>query len=162
MDFLSYFLNRLKQKTNLYYGLSLNIELSFNLKGYRLIGQCKRLSSKNYLIRLHAKLLKEFDKIYIKDVLTHEFAHAVQMELFAKSKPHQKEWKSIMETLSGVKYSAKEKVSYSLTRNTKCKTYHYACSCCEHQLSTIRHKRAAKGMIVYVCKKCNGVLKFIG
>ncbi|MDR2341828.1 MAG: SprT-like domain-containing protein [Campylobacteraceae bacterium] len=161
MDFLSYFLNSLKQKADLHYGLSLNIELSFNLKGYRLIGQCKKLSSKNYLIRLHAKLLKEFDKIYIKDVLTHEFAHAVQMELFTKSKPHQKEWKSIMETLNGVKYSAKEKVSYNLTKNTKCKTYLYVCSCCKHQLSATRHKRAAKGTMVYLCKKCNGVLKFI-
>ncbi|MDR3178376.1 MAG: SprT-like domain-containing protein [Campylobacteraceae bacterium] len=160
MDFLAYFLYRLKQKASFRYGLTLNIELSFDLKGYRLIGQCKKLSSKNYLIRLHAKLLREFSKVYIKDVLTHEFAHAVQMELFAKSKPHSEEWKNIMEVLSGVKYSKRDKVSYNLTKNTKRETYLYLCSCSEHELSSIRHKRVLKNTMVYVCKKCGGMLKF--
>ncbi|MDR1460218.1 MAG: SprT-like domain-containing protein [Campylobacteraceae bacterium] len=155
-------MHRLKQKTILYYGLSFNIELTFDLKGFRLIGQCKKLSSKNYLIRLHAKLLKEFNKIYIKDVLTHEFAHAVQMELFTKTKPHSKEWKKIVEILSGVKYAKRDKVRYNLAKNKECKTYLYMCSCSEHQLTSIRHKRVVKNTAVYMCKKCNKVLRFAG
>ncbi|MDR1554730.1 MAG: SprT-like domain-containing protein [Campylobacteraceae bacterium] len=162
MDFLSCFLGRLKQKANFHYGLSLSIELAFDLKGFRLIGQCKKLSSKNYLIRLHAKLLHEFNKIYIKDVLTHEFAHAVQMELFSKSKPHSKEWKHIVEILSGVQYAKRYKASYNLTNNRKYKTYPYSCSCREYQLTSVRHNKVIKNMMVYVCKKCNEILKFDG
>jgi SprT protein len=161
MDFLAYFLDSLKRKANSYYGLSLNIELAFNLKGFRLIGQCKKLSRKNYLIRLHVKLLKEFNKVYIKDVLTHEFAHAVQMELFAKTKPHSKEWKNIMEILSGVPYAKRDKVRYNLTKSKERKTYLYMCSCGEHQLTSIRHKRVVKNTSVYMCRKCNEVLRFV-
>jgi SprT protein len=160
MDFLTYFLHKLKQKAFLNYNLSLNIKLVFDLKGFRLIGQCKKISSKNYLIRLHAKLLDEFKAVYVKDVLTHEFAHAIQMELFAKSKPHSLEWKNIMETLSGVKYTKRDKVSYNLVKNRKYTTYLYRCPCSEHKLTSIRHKRVAKNMTVYVCKKCSGILKF--
>ncbi|MDR0407382.1 MAG: SprT-like domain-containing protein [Campylobacteraceae bacterium] len=161
MDFLAYFLDKLKQKASFYYGLSLKIELSFDLKGCRLIGQCKKLSSKNYLIRLHAKLLKEFNKIYIKDVLTHEFAHAIQMELFVKSKPHSKEWKNIVEVLSGVEYAKIDKVHYNLA-DKKRETYPYACSCSKYHLTSVRHKKVAKKRAVYMCKKCSGVLRFIG
>ncbi|MDR3347445.1 MAG: SprT-like domain-containing protein [Helicobacteraceae bacterium] len=160
MDLLVYFLNNLKQKTLKIYNLKLETAIKINLKGYRLIGQCVKISRKSYLIRLHANLLSEFKHEYIKDVLTHEFAHAVQMELFPKSKPHGAEWKSVMENLSGAPYK-KLTLNYRLQKSKTFKTYLYACTCQKHLLTSIRHNKITRGIMIYKCKKCGEILKFV-
>jgi SprT protein len=158
MDLLVYFLNELKRKAFIKYNLKLKTDVKINLKGSRLIGQCIKEGRKSYLIRLHIKLLREFGQKYIKDVLTHEFAHAVQMELFAKSKPHGREWKSVMESLSGAPYK-KSNINYSLKNDRIFKTYRYKCDCQEHLITSIRHNKIIRGSSVYKCKKCGQILE---
>jgi SprT protein len=155
------FLQKLLKQTEKLYDLKLNITIKTDLKGYRLIGQCKKISAKNYIIRLHKKLLEEFKERYLDDVLTHEFAHAVQMELYKKNKPHSKEWKSVVEALSGVQYNRRENINYNLKKNRRYKTYLYECSCGEHNLSAIRHNRVVKNIMLYKCKKCGSKLRFL-
>ncbi|MDR1975353.1 MAG: SprT-like domain-containing protein [Campylobacteraceae bacterium] len=158
MDLLVYFLYELKQKALTTYNLKFKTALNINLKGYRLIGQCVKKGRKSYLIRLHGKLLNEFKQEYIKDVLTHEFAHAVQMELFTKTKPHGKEWKSIMETLSGKAYK-KSNINYCLPKNRTLKTYLYKCACSQHSITSIRHNKITRGIMTYKCKKCGQIIQ---
>ncbi|MDR0762140.1 MAG: SprT-like domain-containing protein, partial [Campylobacteraceae bacterium] len=153
MDLIVYFLNDLKQKALVKYNLKIKTTIKINLKGSRLIGQCVKEDKKSYIIRLHAELLKRFREHYIKDVLTHEFAHAVQMELFIKSKPHGREWKSIMESLNGVPYK-KSNINYRLKNSRTFKTYRYKCACCEHIITSIRHNKIIRGESIYRCKKC--------
>ncbi|MDR2789835.1 MAG: SprT-like domain-containing protein [Campylobacteraceae bacterium] len=156
---LVYFLNKLKQKTLTAYNLRLETVININLKGCRLIGQCIKKGRKKYLIRLHGKLLKEFKQEYIKDVLTHEFAHAVQMELFAKSKPHGKEWKGIVEKLNGAPFK-KSNINYQLNKGRAMKTYLYKCACGEHHISAVRHNKITRNIMIYRCKKCGEIIKF--
>jgi SprT protein len=159
MDLLVYFLNDLRQKALVKYNLKIKTAVKINLKGSRLIGQCIKEGRKSYIIRLHAKLLKNYRARYIKDVLTHEFAHAVQMELFNKSRPHGREWKSVMEGLSGVLYK-KTNIDYCLKNDRTLKTYRYRCSCQEHFITSIRHNKIIRGDSIYKCKKCGQILKF--
>lgn len=151
-------LEKLKKKICDIFGLTLDICLIFDLKGNRLIGQCKKVSRKKYLIRLHERVLDEYGFTYINDVLTHELAHAVQMELFSKHvKPHGKEWRAILERLEDKPYEVKKRPKYTEFLNTlpkkQLKHFTYKCKCTTHQLSSIRHKRAQNGAI-YRCKYC--------
>jgi SprT protein len=160
MDLIVYFLNELKQKAFIKYNLKIKIIIKINLKGSRLIGQCVKEGRKSYIIRLHAELLEKFRELYIKDVLTHEFAHAIQMELFAKSKPHGREWKSIMESLSGTPYK-KSNINYHLKNSRILKTYHYRCDCREYLITSIRHNKIIRNIMIYRCKKCGEMIKFL-
>ncbi|MDR1007755.1 MAG: SprT-like domain-containing protein [Campylobacteraceae bacterium] len=158
MDLIVYFLNELRQKALIKYNLGIKTVIKVNLKGSRLIGQCVKDGKKSYIIRLHTELLKKFRERYIKDVLTHEFAHAVQMELFAKSKPHGREWKSIMESLNDAPYK-KSNIDYCLKNGRALKTYRYKCDCHEYLITSIRHNKIVYGTSIYKCKKCGQVLK---
>ncbi len=85
-------LEALQKKSLALFGFNLHVTLSFDLKGTKVIGQCKQLTKQTYLIRLHKPLLEHYKQIYLNDVLTHEFAHAVQMfTCKSKVKPHGKE-----------------------------------------------------------------------
>lgn len=151
----------LNEKIKEHYKLSLNIAFLVNLKGYRIIGQCKKLSKNNYIIRLHVKLLERFGQTYLNDVLTHELAHAVQMELYPKSKPHSHEWKSVVEFLSGIRYSPKNKIDYGLNELSKNrKKFIYTCKCMEHHVSSVIHKRISQKSHFYNCKKCKEILTY--
>ncbi len=157
------FLQGLQQKALQIFGLSLSIELSYDLKGIRTIGQCKKISPSKYLIRLHKPLLYAYGTTYLNDVLTHEYAHALQMELYkAKIKPHGTEWKNILCKLHNCTYEQILKPNYEklkeLSVARKYSYFNYTCSCGKkHKLSSIRHKRMQKGQ-VYLCRACKSPL----
>ena len=151
----------LNKKIEEFYNLSLNVTFQVNLKGYRLIGQCKKVSKNIYIVRLHTKLLEKFGQVYLDDVLVHEIAHAVQMEIYPKSKPHSKEWKSIVEILSQKQYSIKNKIDYGLEEISKNRRrFIYTCKCMEHNISAIIHKRISQKTHSYSCKKCKSILVY--
>lgn len=150
---------QIDQRIKKYYRLNIDIEFLVNLKGYRIIGQCKRLAKQKYIIRLHEKLLHEHQEIYLNDVLAHELAHAVQMELFPKSQPHSLEWKNIVSILLNLPYKKIKKVKYeTLKYLDKRIKFNYKCSCTTHTLSAIRHNRIVKKTHKYHCAKCKAIL----
>lgn len=154
-------LEELKSKIEYLYNLQLSINICYDLKGIFILGQCRKISPLHYHIRLHLQLLEKFGIAYLKDVLTHEIAHCVTMELYKKAKPHGKEFKNV---LSSISYNEK-KQDYALYlssfSNKKVTTHKYACECKEYHLSNIRHKRAMNG-VLYKCLACKGVLRFVG
>ncbi len=153
----------LQEKSQTLFGLNLHVTLSYDLKGIRTIGQCKQLDKKTYIIRLHLPLLQYYKNVYINDVLTHEFAHAIQMHKYKhKVKPHGKEWQEILEILHDKPYEQIAKPKYeelqNLSQNRKYKKYDYTCKCkTTHELTIIRHKRIQSGT-QYLCKYCKSLL----
>lgn len=156
-------LNTLNKRVKDLFGLDLNISLSFDLKGNRTIGQCKKITKKTYLIRLHEPLLFHYKEIYLDDVLTHEIAHAVQMELYKnRVKPHGKEWVRVLEGLIDKPYNPKLNPKYEKLKDISIsksyKKFPYTCKCeTIHNLTSIRHERAKKGTI-YLCRYCKSML----
>ncbi len=159
------FLQGLEQKALQTFGITLHIQLNYDLKGTRTIGQCKQLSTSTYLIRLHKPLLDAYKELYLNDVLTHEYAHALQMELYKhKVKPHGIEWKRILCKLHDAEYKNIQKPRYEklheLSMARKYRYFDYTCACeKKHKLSSIRHKRIQYGQ-VYLCKSCKSPLFF--
>ncbi len=150
-------LEALLVKVSELFGLKLHIKLSFDLKGTCTIGQCKKLKNL-YHIRLHDRLLNQYRQIYLDDVLTHEVAHAVQMEIYDyKVMPHGKEWRLIMSKLENSPYNPKKRPKYEMLQKQR-KRFSYTCECKTlHLLSQTRHNRIKKGTR-YMCKKCKGFL----
>lgn len=154
---------RLSSQIESLFGIRLDLKLKFDLKGKSTIGQCKKLKHSTYLIRLHEPLLLHYKKVYIDDVLFHEVAHAVQMEIYKnRVKPHGKEWKQIVSMLKNEVYNPKNDPSYSQYFNThnikKSKKFEYMCGCDNsHFLTLIRHNRINKG-VRYQCNVCKRVL----
>lgn len=159
-------LETLNKRVKNLFGLELSLLIKFDLKGTCTIGQCKKLEKNSYLIRLHDPLLQHYKSIYLDDVLTHEVAHAVQMQLYNhKVKPHGIEWISIIQKLENRDYNPKLRPKYEklkeLIEPKNYRRYAYTCSCNkEHFLSSIRHNRAKNGTI-YLCKWCKSPLKQI-
>lgn len=156
-------LEALNKKVKNLFGLKLNFSLKFDLSGTCTIGQCKKLAKNSYLIRLHSPLLELYRFTYLDDVLTHEVAHAVQIEIYNhKVKPHGIEWKNIMEKLENKAYQPKLRPKYKklkeITKPKIYKRYAYTCKCKRlHYLSSIRHNRIKKGTI-YLCRYCKSSL----
>ncbi|PID47259.1 MAG: hypothetical protein CR967_04990 [Proteobacteria bacterium] len=152
----------LKKVCNLF-DLDLKITLTFDLKGTCTIGQCRKIKN-GYLIRLHKPLLEKYKQTYLNDVLTHELAHAIQMELYkTKTKPHGKEWKAIMEKLENSPYNPQKRPKYEIPKKNLFpkKYFPYTCKCnTPHKLSQTRHNRAKKGT-KYICKKCKSFLVYV-
>ncbi len=159
------FLDELNLKSKKIFGFTLNIFLSFDLKGTNLIGQCKQTHKGFYTIRLHKPLLLHYKEEYLEDVLVHEFAHAVQMHLYKhKTKPHGRQWQKILEKLTDKPFKQIQKPKYEKLKQLSIKksyqVYDYTCKCEKiHQLTSIRHKRAEKGTI-YICKQCKNPLRY--
>lgn len=151
-------LETLLDKAYVLFGLKLNIKLAFDLSGSYIIGQCKKTID-GYTIRLHEPLLNKYNMIYLNDVLSHEVAHAIQMELYQyKTKPHGVEWKSILSKLENAPYNIKQRPQYDIKTVCSKKRYSYTCKCkTVHELSLVRHNRIKRG-IKYICKNCKDFL----
>lgn len=154
----------LEKRVNLLFNIDIKLSVSYDLKGSCVIGQCKKIKDSSYLIRLHDKLLSCYKLTYLDDVLYHEVAHAVQMQICnINVKPHGKEWKVILETIENRPYiaSLRPKYTYFLNNIKRIKKrYKYVCNCPDkHFLTQIRHNRNLKG-IKYRCRKCKSILKY--
>lgn len=67
---------------------------------YALKGSKAGMAYDNFLIDLNPDLFLKNKKEFIKQIVPHEYAHIVQHTLNNESKPHGKEWKTIMRQLN--------------------------------------------------------------
>jgi len=121
-------------------------------------------------IHLNEKLLDEFGELYIKDIVIHEFVHAVVNTLFPsrynrgkKVMPHCKEFKSIC-ILLGIPPKATTNVFNNSTSMKKQRTKNridYSCNCMTHSLTTYKHNKIQRGC-VFTCRLCHTQLKLKG
>lgn len=159
-------ISSLQEKAKKFYGCKVpNVEIKYDLKTTSMAGQAiVNPYTGLFKMRLHPAALQFYGEDYIESTVVHEFAHLVQRQHYPLSKPHGKEWKSVMLNL-GVEPSRCH--SYDLvaalksvgtkTTGRKVKTYSYKCACDTYELTVIRHNRILKGT-EYHCKKCKTAL----
>jgi len=145
----------LKKAENVYGKSFPEIEIRNDIKGKTGGMFCRNMMGLKYL-RFNPVLWKDNKETY-DSTIVHEVAHYIQHELYHTSKPHGKEWKSVMSNL-GVK-EIKRCHSYSV-RSTQKRTFVYSCGCSDHDLTIIRHNKCLKKGVVYTCRKCKSALVF--
>ena len=115
--------------------------------------------AKKKLIRFNITLMMENKEDFIKNTVPHEVAHYVTDILAPECKPHGREWKAIMK-LFGVLPVIYHNYETTNVRRVK-KPYLYKCSCRDHYLSKLKHKRAMHG-VKYECTHCYEILQYTG
>lgn len=91
----------------------------------------------------------------------HEVAHYIVHVLFPRkrTKPHGAEWQAVMSA-----FDADPGVTFDLDLSgvpqRRQRSHPYNCGCQEHAVSTTRHNRMQKSRAVYLCRQCNGPLRY--
>ena len=140
----------------------------YDMKSVRILGQ---YDINENVIHLDEELLDEFKKIYIHEVVIHEYAHAVVYHLYERDvRPHGREFKTICSFLGLENSRASINVFKNSRiidqrrkrRNRNNKKFFYKCKCKGkyHELSQWMHKNITENGVKYRCKKCGKKLKF--
>jgi SprT protein len=142
------------KKAETTYGRSFpEIEIRNDIKG-NCGGQFCVRGTHKYL-RFNPVLWSENKDTYDHTVV-HEVAHYVQKELYPMSKPHGREWKSVM-----TKLGAKPSRTHAMNiRSTQKRTFVYSCDCMDHDLSIIQHNKCRTKGSIYSCNVCHSDLVF--
>jgi SprT protein len=133
------------------------IEIRFDLRG-KTAGQVRIRSRGQYLIRYNLELLKRGGIDFIDRTVPHEVAHVLAYHRYGpRIRPHGQEWQRIMRQF-GAEPSRCHDYDVSGLSARQLTYFHYHCSCMEHQLSSIRHNKFAKGQR-YRCRRCGETLR---
>ena len=108
-------------------------------------------------LRFNPVLLRENSEAFLAEVVPHEISHLLCFQLFGKTKPHGREWQSIM--LKLFKVSPNTTHSFD-TQSVKGKDFEYRCACGPVRLSIRRHNKVLRGETRYLCKRCHTHLTF--
>lgn len=106
-------------------------------------------------LRFNAVLLRENSEAFLAEVVPHEICHLLCFQLFGKTKPHGKEWQSLMLTVFKVKPSTTHSFN---TTSVAGKDVEYRCACGPIRLSIRRHNKVLRGESRYICKRCKAHL----
>jgi SprT protein len=135
--------------------------VSFDLKG-RTAGMY-RASRQVRQIRYNPWLFARDFTGHLAITVPHEAAHYIVdiMHGMHHTRPHGREWKRIMHLFGA---DARATGDYDLegipVRRQRC--YEYVCGCRQHNLSGVRHRRAQKRRMRYVCLHCREELVYSG
>jgi len=128
----------------------------FGLRG-RCGGQyawCYRTSTASLtksVLRWNLDIAKENLNDYLRTIVPHELAHAIQRYHFPHSMPHGKEWKQCCRALVGHELPRCHQYDTKPARIVK--RYKYTCACKTHTVSSILHNRIQRGRR-YTCLSC--------
>lgn len=102
-------------------------------------------------LRFNPVLLRENSKAFLTEVVPHEICHLLCFQLFGKTKPHGKEWQSLMLTV----FKVNPKTTHNFnTTSVASKEVEYRCACGPIRLSIRRHNKVLRGESRYICKRC--------
>lgn len=102
-------------------------------------------------LRFNPVLLRENSEAFLTEVVPHEICHLLCFQLFGKTKPHGKEWQSLM--LTAFKVNPKTTHNFNTT-SVASKEVEYRCACGPIRLSIRRHNKVLRGESRYICKRC--------
>ena len=126
--------------------------LRFDLRG-RCAGQA---FAQQWMIRLNGELLRRYREDFVRDTVPHELAHLVAYARHgAAIRPHGPQWRELMRLLGRPPEVCHQ---YEVRPARQIRRYDYRCSCRRHQLSSIRHRRAERG-VLYHCRSCGETLQ---
>ncbi|MEI6858842.1 MAG: SprT family zinc-dependent metalloprotease [Shewanella sp.] len=127
-------------------------EIQFTLKGKSAGVAHLQLN----LLRFNSILLAENHQVFIEQVIPHEICHLIAYQLYAKVKPHGREWQALMIEI----YQLDPVATHNLNiKSVTGKTFDYLCNCGNIPLSIRRHNKVIRGETEYRCKHCKQKLK---
>ena len=136
------------------------IEIRFDLRGAA-AGQARCRADAGPVIRLNPVLMAE-NADFVAETVPHEVAHVgVFYWLGGRAhRPHGPQWRRLMHLLGADpdrchRYDVNNAVTRRLRR------YRYVCGCRSHELTSIRHQRARRG-VIYRCRGCGETLQEAG
>ncbi|KZX60618.1 metallopeptidase (SprT family) [Halioglobus sp. HI00S01] len=114
-------------------------------------------------IRYNPWIFAKYWDVNLHGTVPHEVAHYIVHEVYGprRVKPHGQEWQALMHY-----FGADPEVTFKLDLEDipqrRQRTHPYRCDCRDHQISTTRHNRMLKGAGQYLCRYCNGPLRYAG
>jgi SprT protein len=154
---------RAEKRARTFYGLDLPAAaIDFSLRG-RCAGQARIEPSGQTCLRINCQLLIENRDDFLNNTIPHEVAHLVVNWPYRnrrlRPRPHGPEWQAVMKDCFGLK-----PVRCHNYQTTPARVVHrpflYACSCREHRLTSIIHKRITRSSQAF-CKACRTPLTFV-
>lgn len=137
--------------------------LDFGLKGQCAGQMCasQHFGAPRFRLRLNLTLAKAYQQAFIEDVIPHEIAHLIIMHRYGlnrrgrqKIRPHGLEWQQVMHECFQRPATLYHTFLLPAPKRRTLATYRYKCLCREHQLSSIRHNRAQRQGVKYLCNFC--------
>ncbi|WP_434086590.1 SprT family zinc-dependent metalloprotease [Shewanella acanthi] len=102
-------------------------------------------------LRFNPVLLKENSEAFLAEVVPHEICHLLCFTLYGKTKPHGREWQSLMRRV----FKVNPKTTHSFnTETVTSNDVEYRCLCGPIRLSIRRHNKVMRGETRYLCKRC--------
>jgi SprT protein len=132
------------------------IPIRWNIRGARVAGRFSWSNNGSYF-EVNLQLAKHNLESYLKRTPMHEFAHYIVKKYYPMGKGHGHHWKMVMRRVFEL---SPERCHQYDTSNLR-KTFKYVCSCDEHQLTSIRHRKVQTGKATYYCTRCNETVKFV-
>jgi len=112
-------------------------------------------------IRYNPWIFSKYFPENLAGTVPHEVAHYIVHVLYSRrrTKPHGVEWQAVMSA-----FDADPGVTFDLDLSgvpqRRQRSHPYNCGCQEHAVSTTRHNRIQKRRAVYLCRRCNGPLRY--
>jgi len=148
------------------WNINVEVSVSYDLNKTKALGT---YYGSRKLIQLNKDLLLEFGELYIKEVVVHEFCHAVVHNLYPfgvyqgrKVTAHGIHFKDICGW-----YGISGRATTDLFRNSEVlktkkkksnrRKFLHSCGCTEHSVGIVRHNKISSGAS-YTCRKCKGKL----
>ena len=136
------------------------IPVLFDLKG-RTAGMFK-VVGKRGVIRYNPWIFGKYFEANLRDTVAHDVAHYIVHEVYPRrtTKPHGQHWKNLM-----VQFGADPGVTFELDLSgvpqRRQSSHRYQCGCRIHEVSSTRHNRAQRGAARYICRFCDGSLRYV-
>lgn len=141
----------LKQLKSHGYGLRARPEVRWDLRG---LASGQALLQRN-TIRLNAELLAQEGEEFSRNTIVHELCHlAIWQHHGRRARPHGPQWQQLMRAMGEEPSRCHQAKATPVRRQRR---FAYRCSCQQHALTTVRHKRALGGAS-YLCRRCREVL----
>ncbi len=133
------------------------VDIIFNLKGMASGIFCS--NGTQTMIRYNPYIFAKHYAYSLTNTVPHETAHYIMYCLHGLNgvRPHGVEWKQLMREF-GVEPHRTNRLDLKGIPVRRQRRHTYACSCSQHQISTIRHNRIRNGHARYYCRNCNGEL----
>jgi len=135
------------------------VRIGFDLRGMS-AGQFRSRNGRDFEIRYNPALLARHGQDFLDRTVPHETAHLIALRLYGpRIQPHGREWQSIMRIFGAIPDRCHSYDTAGLeTRHLH--RHPYRCACRTHQLTSIRHNRAQRGLS-YCCRQCGETLQWV-
>jgi SprT protein len=114
------------------------------------------------VLELNGAYLRHHPEAMLHETVAHELAHLVVFHLHPRRRlpPHGDLWQQVMREWFGVEPQRTHRFDADVVRARRQRRWRYACACREHDLTTVRHRRAERGAR-YLCRACGSTLTAI-